>query len=355
MDQRNQVAVSMEDPIRSSNSFFDSFITSCNPSSSTTSFLDLDYTIGGHDDENGSIGFMELLGVHDFCFSNTTPTTTTTTSNSGGDLQEGHRPLHPSPPTNGNYTTPAAPPESPDLLNAPPTPNSSSISSESIICSAPTDELPKPACDEEDEQPQYKTKKHLKPKKRSQKGQKEPRFAFMTKSEVDQLEDGYRWRKYGQKAVKNSPFPRSYYRCTTTSCNVKKRVERSFNDPSIVVTTYEGQHTHPTPMIHRPSIPHAPGFFFTGPTTVSALPLLPTEMTLSQQLQCNNMMTPLNCGFTSSRDDLTTGAPGKRFSATPPASLSLTSEDGLLQDIVPSTMRKEDIYDQGQRRVSTTT
>lgn len=32
----------------------------------------------------------------------------------------------------------------------------------------------------------------------------------MTKSEVDHLEDGYRWRKYGQKAVKNSPYPRYY-------------------------------------------------------------------------------------------------------------------------------------------------
>ena len=48
----------------------------------------------------------------------------------------------------------------------------------------------------------------LKPKKTNQKRQREPRFAFMTKSEVDHLEDGYRWRKYGQKAVKNSPFPR---------------------------------------------------------------------------------------------------------------------------------------------------
>jgi hypothetical protein len=37
---------------------------------------------------------------------------------------------------------------------------------------------------------------------------RQPRFAFMTKSEIDHLEDGYRWRKYGQKAVKNSPFPR---------------------------------------------------------------------------------------------------------------------------------------------------
>lgn len=47
-----------------------------------------------------------------------------------------------------------------------------------------------------------------KDKKKGEKKQKEPRFAFMTKSEVDHLEDGYRWRKYGQKAVKNSPYPR---------------------------------------------------------------------------------------------------------------------------------------------------
>ncbi|KAM7468483.1 hypothetical protein LguiB_016045 [Lonicera macranthoides] len=47
-------------------------------------------------------------------------------------------------------------------------------------------------------------------KKKVQKRMRQPRFAFMTKSEVDHLEDGYRWRKYGQKAVKNSPFPRLY-------------------------------------------------------------------------------------------------------------------------------------------------
>jgi len=71
--------------------------------------------------------------------------------------------------------------------------------------------------------------------------------AFMTKSEVDHLEDGYRWRKYGQKPVKNSSYPRSYYRCTAARCGVKKRVERSHQDPSTVITTYEGQHTHPSP------------------------------------------------------------------------------------------------------------
>ncbi|KAJ0236961.1 WRKY transcription factor 71 [Hirschfeldia incana] len=84
-----------------------------------------------------------------------------------------------------------------------------------------------------------------------EKKEREARVAFMTKSDVDHLEDGYRWRKYGQKAVKNSPYPRSYYRCTTQKCNVKKRVERSFQDPSIVITTYEGKHYHPIPSTLR--------------------------------------------------------------------------------------------------------
>jgi len=79
----------------------------------------------------------------------------------------------------------------------------------------------------------------------------------MTKSDVDHLEDGYRWRKYGQKAVKNSPFPRSYYRCTNSKCTVKKRVERSSDDPSVVITTYEGQHCHHTVTFPRAAHLHA--------------------------------------------------------------------------------------------------
>ncbi|KAL9435178.1 hypothetical protein AB3S75_021446 [Citrus x aurantiifolia] len=72
-----------------------------------------------------------------------------------------------------------------------------------------------------------------------------PRFAFQTRSADDILDDGYRWRKYGQKAVKNSLYPRSYYRCTHHTCNVKKQVQRLSKDTSIVVTTYEGIHNHP--------------------------------------------------------------------------------------------------------------
>uniref|UniRef100_A0ACD5U0Y2 Uncharacterized protein n=1 Tax=Avena sativa TaxID=4498 RepID=A0ACD5U0Y2_AVESA len=34
------------------------------------------------------------------------------------------------------------------------------------------------------------------------------RIAFRTKSEIEILDDGYKWRKYGKKSVKNSPNPR---------------------------------------------------------------------------------------------------------------------------------------------------
>ncbi|XP_073057590.1 probable WRKY transcription factor 24 [Primulina eburnea] len=73
---------------------------------------------------------------------------------------------------------------------------------------------------------------------------REPRFCFKTMSDIDVLDDGYKWRKYGQKVVKNTQHPRSYYRCTQDNCRVKKRVERLADDPRMVITTYEGRHIH---------------------------------------------------------------------------------------------------------------
>lgn len=37
---------------------------------------------------------------------------------------------------------------------------------------------------------------------------REPRVVVQTTSDVDILDDGYRWRKYGQKVVKGNPHPR---------------------------------------------------------------------------------------------------------------------------------------------------
>nr|UVI62157.1 WRKY transcription factor [Rehmannia glutinosa] len=76
----------------------------------------------------------------------------------------------------------------------------------------------------------------------------ESKIVVQTRSEVDLLDDGYKWRKYGQKVVKGNPHPRSYYRCTYAGCNVRKHVERASTDPKAVVTTYEGKHNHEIPI-----------------------------------------------------------------------------------------------------------
>ncbi|XP_020232748.1 probable WRKY transcription factor 20 isoform X1 [Cajanus cajan] len=76
---------------------------------------------------------------------------------------------------------------------------------------------------------------------------REPRVVVQTLSEVDILDDGYRWRKYGQKVVRGNPNPRSYYKCTNSGCPVRKHVERASHDPKAVITTYEGKHNHDVP------------------------------------------------------------------------------------------------------------
>lgn len=75
------------------------------------------------------------------------------------------------------------------------------------------------------------------------------RVAFRTKSKLEFMDDGYKWRKYGKKMVKNSPNPRNYFKCSTGGCHVKKRVERDGDDPSYVITTYEGVHNHESPCV----------------------------------------------------------------------------------------------------------
>lgn len=63
-------------------------------------------------------------------------------------------------------------------------------------------------------------------------------------------DDGYNWRKYGQKLVKGCEFPRSYYKCTYPNCDVKKIFERAL-DGQIKEIVYKGTHDHPKPQPSR--------------------------------------------------------------------------------------------------------
>ncbi|CAH2033449.1 unnamed protein product, partial [Thlaspi arvense] len=83
---------------------------------------------------------------------------------------------------------------------------------------------------------------------------KNQRVIIQMECEEDHPDDGFRWRKYGQKVVKGNPNPRSYYKCTYTECNVKKHVERGADNVKLVVTTYDGIHEHAAPAA-RPTNP----------------------------------------------------------------------------------------------------
>ncbi|PKI46171.1 hypothetical protein CRG98_033429 [Punica granatum] len=59
-------------------------------------------------------------------------------------------------------------------------------------------------------------------------------------------EDGFTWKKYGQKEILGSLYPRSYYRCTHQKlyhCPAKKQVQRLDSDPDTFQVTYRGNHT----------------------------------------------------------------------------------------------------------------
>lgn len=83
--------------------------------------------------------------------------------------------------------------------------------------------------------------------KESQSGQRSQPPSYAVDKPAD---DGYNWRKYGQKQVKGSEYPRSYYKCTHPSCPVKKKVERSV-DGQVTEIIYKGQHNHQAPQPNK--------------------------------------------------------------------------------------------------------
>ncbi|KAL9310873.1 putative WRKY transcription factor 67 [Arabidopsis thaliana] len=65
--------------------------------------------------------------------------------------------------------------------------------------------------------------------------------------------DGFTWRKYGQKTIKGSLHKRCYYRCTYAkdqNCNATKRVQKIKDNPPVYRTTYLGKHVCKAVAVH---------------------------------------------------------------------------------------------------------
>ncbi|GER41493.1 WRKY transcription factor [Striga asiatica] len=80
-------------------------------------------------------------------------------------------------------------------------------------------------------------------------------------SENGPLNDGYSWRKYGQKDILGAKHPRSYYRCTyraVRNCWATKQVQRSDDDPTLFEIIYKGKHTCSQPSYTVPKATSSP-------------------------------------------------------------------------------------------------
>ncbi|XP_071732628.1 WRKY transcription factor 22-like [Rutidosis leptorrhynchoides] len=86
---------------------------------------------------------------------------------------------------------------------------------------------------------------------RKRKNQQKKMVVRLTQEEL--CNDTWAWRKYGQKPIKGSPFPRNYYKCSTTkACGARKQVEQSHMDSTIFIVSYTGEHIHPRPTHRSP-------------------------------------------------------------------------------------------------------
>nr|WCL15227.1 WRKY4002 [Atractylodes chinensis] len=123
----------------------------------------------------------------------------------------------------------------------------------SILNSCDSDEfsgVPASPCSV-DQKPEVNTGKKPAPEVKERRGCYKRRKTIDSRVNISHTtEDGYAWRKYGQKEILNSKFPRCYFRCThkpVHGCKAQKQVQKLEDESNMFHITYFGHHTCPCP------------------------------------------------------------------------------------------------------------
>lgn len=107
--------------------------------------------------------------------------------------------------------------------------------------------------------------------------------------------DKWNWRKYGEKVIKGSPYPRSYYRCSYPGgCSARKQVEQSTSDPGLFLITYMEEHNHPYPTRRHSQAGRSARRFNNNHATSKAITTNESQNTLNLVRSSTNLEPSLN-------------------------------------------------------------